>query len=222
MELYEVLVLLFAGISAIGDILIVVSLLQMKQQKKDAHAEARRSKTIEVLSTFNQTLSRYATAAGRVVEEFTLDQCKCLNNMETLILEKQKMEQICKICEFAAECSGNGGEKSKQPYCNPIATTKRATDGTVVNEHYEINPRVVVWLRGNTVSFLNTLEIIMLAKDIGIVEAERIDEEFRFLVEKADYVLKNYLSHGGGIHWPHLMDFLESKTATKVKRSKPL
>ena len=205
----------------------------MLKQKTDAHDEVRRTQTVNVMWTYLQSHTLHTTSSVKIVEEFSEEECRNLNEMNTLILEKTKKDMICKICQYADICSNcneedenEEGKKEEGKNGCTLMQERVSKNKKIKTQEYSISPRVVVWLRWNIISYLNTLETVMIAKDKSIVDPETIEEQFQFLFERKhkhiEHVLQNYLKIVGWGAYPHLMLFLQSKSKNKTKRQPPL
>ena len=66
-------------------------------QIKAEHERSRREKAVDLLLKWNDSLKKETTAARRVVEEFTPDQCRCLYKEEPFCVNKKQYKAIFKI-----------------------------------------------------------------------------------------------------------------------------
>lgn len=117
------------------------------------------------MDDWNKMLQKETRKAERIVGSFTDEQCRKLYNYEPVELDKSTFKKVCEICSKNSEKCKDCIHKGK-----PCKETKYIIEGTPVSE-----------LRGYTISYLNSLEILLLSWKLKIVNEETIIKQFRYL-----------------------------------------
>lgn len=158
------IVFTIAGLAFAG-----VQLWQIKINRKRQFDQARREKTVELVIFYSQNINRETKAIEKIVATFTDEQCQDLYNGIQFIIDEKTKNGICKICPNKQRCEtlGKGNELCQD-------------NGGM----FQINDEALYFIRGNIISYLNTLESVLLAWQLGIVDQSIIEEQFMFLDKK--------------------------------------
>lgn len=157
-----------------------------EQQIKDSHDEHRREKTVDTMFTWCESLLRDTALAEQVTRKLSTEQCQCLYEQRPFNVTPEVKSSLCKFCPFPdAEC-----EK-----CS-LKEDSTLVDGKIHTE-----------LRHHVMKYLNTLETIMVAWQLGIIDRKTIEEQFKFLIaDGKGEALHNLRDVAGG--YPAIGEFL--------------
>ena len=197
MSVYEILSLVIGSINIVSLIFLVIQIGQAKKQKKDAHEELRRIKTVEVVYNWNSNLKKETRLAEKVVESLDSKKCAALYENNPFDVPQDIHDMICQMCsKDEITC--------KQCMVNPTG-------------NYTVSGLPLTELRGNVTSYLNNLEIVAMAWRQGVVDKEEIELQFAYLYDPSK---KSALSEyrkvaGGGNSYPDLALLYE-----KIKNNK--
>jgi hypothetical protein len=219
-EIWNIVV---GAVTAFASLFIILELVQMKKQTKinfmqlqqmqeqtklDAD-KLKREKTVDVMIEWAKSLEKETSFAEKIVKNFSKEQCKSLYNFQDFeVTGKELCEKLCIICpdKDNVRCL-----KCKQ---NLELSNKITIEG------YHIF--ILRWL---IIKYLNSLEVIMIAWQQGIVDSDIIEQEFAFLVNDGEGELKNFRQiAGGGASYPIIETFCDKlieknkhKTTAKLK-----
>ena len=198
--------LLFSAISAISSALIVVQLLLSFIQKKKEHEEQRRQKTVDMLLEWNRSLERETSRATKIVGKFSEEQCRKLFRQEIFKVDKAIKSEICQLCkdENHSDCANCDLHESSKDECY-------------------ISQRQLIELRWYIISYLNTLETVLVAWQQGTVDKKMIEREFSYMYspENGVDVLSKFRNAAGGSKSYPVIDYfiftLKENEAHKYK-----
>lgn len=196
--------LLFQSIGAISSFLILVQLILSFVQKKKEHEEQRRQKTVEVLLEWNRSLERETSLAEKIVEKFNQEQCRKLYRQEKFFVDKETKKNLCQICS-EKQCSN----------CD----YKENCDKT----EYEVSERQLLELRWYIISYLNTLETVLVAWQQGTVDRKVIEHEFSYLYSRENGwdVLSAFRDSAGGTKaYPVIEAFIFTLKENEARKNK--
>lgn len=177
-------------ITAVSTIFIAVQIYQNYKENKDGHEEVRRIKTVEIMQDWTTSIKKEASYAEMIVEGFTPEQCRHLYLKEQFSIDVDKAKMICQICPNSSDKCQNCKEGDKH-----------ILKGTQLNE-----------LRWYVVTYLNMLEIVMTAWDLGIVDCETVKNQFQYLYnpEKGWDALEDFrIAAGGNKAYPNIGKFVQ-------------
>lgn len=204
----------YTGVIGFAQIILVsstvCSLLLVFHQLRCDHEKARREKTVELLLAWSNSLTRETHTIKKVVEKFNEEQCRKLFAEEEFEMDCQQYTEIVESLtdkpkekeEKCGDCEGTKGE------CNRLLT---------------LNKRYIKKLRYSVISYLNTLEAILVSWQYSIVDRDIIEQQFSFLVNPRDgnTVLENFRKVVGSEEcYPAIEAFcshLEEKRKDKIK-----
>jgi len=181
--------LIFSGIEilvmVVSATLVIRQLKLTKKQISDGHDEHRREKTVDIMFTWCESLMRDTALAEQVTRKFSTEQCRCLYEQRPFNVTQEIKTALCKFCPFPdSECS----------------------DCTLKNET-TVDGKIHTELRHHVMMYLNTLETIMVAWQLAVVDRKTIEEQFHFLVaEGKGEALHNLRTVAGG--YPAIGEFL--------------
>lgn len=143
----------------ISALLIVPQIFLLKKQIKSHHEERRRENTINFMITWCNSIKKDTSVAEQVARKLNNDQGLSLYNHNAFKVSEDIKKDICKFCPLkesdCAECS--------------LKTTNN------------VNGKILSELRWHVITYLNTLETVLIAWDLGIVDRKTIEEQFEFL-----------------------------------------
>lgn len=199
----------FSDIAAIIGILFACfQLWQIKSNRKRQFEQARREKTVEMVMHYIKSVNKNTKATEKIVANFTDEQCQDLYHGNSFLIDEKTKTQICKICPEKERCC-----KLKRCEIKPCQNE----DGK-----YCVKGDILYFIRGNIVSYLNTLESVMLAWQLGIVEQSAIEEQFVFLDKKRqrERALETFRTIAGNGHsYPAIEKFYQHLDDDKRKKA---
>lgn len=175
----NLLLVLFASIS-LG---LVYRQVKLETENYDAEREESiRAKTVEVIHTWTSELRK----ESRLVEDFVhnCDEQTCRNiyNYRSFKVEKKRFIQILQIC-FIDHLDMLNNESIEKNY--------RKGDLYVVKDF------VLSELRWHITSYLNSLEVVAISWQQGLVDREVLCDQFSFLVANGRNTMENYRKIAG-------------------------
>lgn len=139
--------------------LAVPQLFLLRKQMKNQHEERRRENTIQFMITWCNSLKKDTCIAEQVARKLNTDQCQALYRHQSFEVAESIKKEICKFCPL--DCS----------VCNECKLkNSNVVDGKILTE-----------LRWHVITYLNTLETVLISWDLGIVDRKTIEEQFEFL-----------------------------------------
>ena len=171
MSLYEKISLIISSISLLSLIGLMFQLYLSRKQTRDSHDEIRRSKTIDVLMAWSNFQNKATFYAVKIVESFNADQCKSLVQVETFEVSEEIKRRLCHLCELAF------GQNNSVTPCNKC---EKKCENSSTTKYFVVGP-VLYELRWQAVRYLNILESILQARNLGIVDNKTIQLEFEGL-----------------------------------------
>ncbi len=198
--------LVFSGISAIASSLILVQLILSFIQKKKEHEEQRRQKTVDMLLEWTHSLECETSSATKIVGKFNEEQCRKLYRQEIFKIDKEIKKEICELCK-----------DEDHPNCSDCSLHESAKDQCYISE------RQLRELRWYIISYLNTLETILVAWQQGTVDKKMIEREFSYMynTENGLDVLSKFRNAAGGSRAYPVIDYfiftLKENEARKYK-----
>ncbi len=186
--------LFFSGVSAASTCLILVEFFLIHRQNKKLHEEQRRQKTVDMMLSWSASLKRATSTAEKIVERFDKEQCRALYLEKPFMVNSEIKQMLCSICGMANtnECSS----------CQKNSS-----------ELYEVSGKQLLELRWHIISYLNTLETVLVAWQQGTVDKKIVEHEFSYLYndEKGWDVLSHFrIAAGGDKAYPVISEFCET------------
>lgn len=196
--------LIFSFISSVSTLLILVQLFLSHQYNKKAHEEQRRHKTVEVMMKWCDSLKKETSYAEKIVEKLNETQCRDLYLQTPFNVDMKIKKMLCEIC--------NCKDSEECKICKSQEKTQ-----------HEVFDKQLLHLRWYVISYLNTLETILVSWDQGIVNKKVIEHEFSYLYnsEKGRDVLSNFRKVAGGIkNYPMIEKFCNTLKENEEKANK--
>ena len=140
-------------------ILVGPQIFLLRKQITEQHEERRRENTTQFMTTWCSSVKKDTCIAEQVARKLNTDQCKHLYDHSAFDVADDIKKEICKFCPLDRELC-------------PSCTLKQGNtvDGKILTE-----------LRWHVITYLNTLETILVSWQLGIVDREVIEEEFDFI-----------------------------------------
>ena len=167
--------------------LIVPQIILLKKQITEQHEERRRENTINFMITWCNSVKKDTSVAEQVARKLTNEQGILLYKHEAFEVTDAIKEDICKFCplekELCSKCSLKDSNK---------------VDGKILTE-----------LRWHVITYLNTLETVLIAWDLGIVDRATVEEQFAFLKDSSKGItLSQFRNIAGG--YPVIEKFIDT------------
>ncbi len=197
--------LFFMGVSAASTVLIVVQLLLSHLHKHKEHEEQRRQKTVDMLLEWTKSLERETSFAEKIVEKFSEEQCRKLYLQEPFQVDLETKKSLCQICCYKDEERCKNCKKQQ------------------VGPFYTVDDKQLLELRWYIISYLNTLETVLVAWQQGTVDKKIIEREFSYLysAEKGWDVLAAFRRAAGGMaSYPIIETFLSALKEDEKRKNK--
>lgn len=167
--------LIIAGATAIftlvGLIFACFQLWQIKKNRVRQFDQARREKTVEMVLRYTKDTDNLTRAVEKIVSQFSDEQCQDLYNGVSFEIDDRVRSRLCSICPYQLEC-----QKLKEgdpKYCQGKDEQK-----------YYVSGKLLYFVRGSIIDYLNSLECVLLAWQLGIVDQSALEEQFAFLDKK--------------------------------------
>lgn len=169
-------------------------LINQQKQNEKHHEERRRENTVNFISAWNNSVKKDTFISEQVARQLNRDQCEKLYRHNAFEVSDGIKKDICKFCPLCDCC-----EKCSLHNSNTV-------DGKILTE-----------LRWHVITYLNTLEILLVSWDLGIIDKHTVEEQFLFLsdISKGE-TLAGFRHTAGG--FPIIEKFLDE---IKEKGSKP-
>lgn len=170
----------------ISAILVFIQIRLLRKQITEQHEEHRRENTINYMLTWCNSLRKDSSIAEQVARALNNDQAIKLYQHQAFEVSKSIQGDICKFCPL-----------DKQ-HCNSCSLSKELTvDGKILTE-----------LRWHVISYLNTLETVLIGWDLGVVDKDTIEEQFAFLLDSTKgSTLSQFRKNAGG--YPVIEKFID-------------
>lgn len=158
------------ALSTAANIVVAVSvffvwkqLSLLKKQGNDDHERSRKETLVDVMREWNREVGPVTAAAQKLVSQLNQDQCRKINNIEAVSLST----------DFLPLASAAlGGKLDKKILIEP-------------KDSFKLNVEQSAHLRFLAINYLNTLETSISAWDLEIVDSEKMEEEFNFLIDQS-------------------------------------
>lgn len=190
-------------VGIVSSLAIFVQIFLIKKQMKNGYEKSRREKTVDLLIVWTKSLNKETIQAKKIVESLSDKQCMDLYNnipfeVDPKIRDKLCIfcsEKVCKDCEAYQECNGR----------------------------YKVSNKQLANLRFHAVTFLNTLESILVAWQSSIVDDQIICAQFGYLFnqqEGKDLMYSMRKACGGVDSYPAIAAFYDYLQSEKMKGGK--
>lgn len=180
----------------VSAILIVPQIFLLKTQIKEGHEERRRENTIRIMESWCLSVKKDTCIAEQVARKLNQGQCKKLYEHEPFKVTEEIKSEICKFCPLNHE------------ECEKCQLKKEGKE-------YLLDGKILTELRWHVITYLNTLETVMVAWHIGAVDREIIEEQFQFLTDANKGMSLAEFRHSAG-GYPMIEEFID-----EIKKGKP-
>ncbi|MBQ7036308.1 MAG: hypothetical protein IJN74_02330 [Clostridia bacterium] len=170
----------------VSAILIIPQIFLMKKQIKEQHEERRRENTTNFMASWCNSVKKDTCIAEQVARQLSNEQCICLYKHTGFEVSKELKKEICKFCPL---------DKSLCDKCS--LKDSSIVDGKILTE-----------LRWHVVTYLNTLETLMVSWHLGIVDRKVIEEQFAFLKDTSKGSTLSQFRHAAG-GYPLIEEFID-------------
>lgn len=181
------------------------SLELARQTFESDHERSRRQNAADLILQWSTNLKRETSLARKLVETLGREETESL-------YDEKPFEMDEKYLSIVADCLGNSEESELVTNNGKIKLT--------VKQSAHMN-----WL---VVSYLNSLESVLVYWQHGIADVDMIKAEFRYLVnpDKEKYILHNYRTAKEGVdNYPAIrafVDMLKREHENSTKTRPPL
>ena len=173
-ELYYLVSVIISGFTAVatmgGLIFAGIQLQQIKKNRVRQFDQARREKTVEMVWRYTRDTDSKTKAVEKIVSQLSDEQCQDLYNGVPFEIDDKTRRRLCGVCPHELEC------KKLKPNEPKFCQGKPGK--------YCISGELLYFLRGSVVNYLNSLECVLLAWQLGIVDRDTLEEQFIFLDKK--------------------------------------
>lgn len=154
---------------------IAVQVLIAQKQIKADHERSRREKTVDLLIEWDKRLKKESALARKIIENLSEAQCREL-------VAQQKLHVNSKLQTLLAQFF-------------PNFTPETNDNGEII-----INESLTAELRWHAITYLNSLESVLVAWQYSVVDREIIEHQFSYLFKPADghEALKDFRAAAGG------------------------
>lgn len=193
-----------------GLIFACVQLWQIRKNRVQQFEQARREKTVEMVFRYIKSTDNQTKAVEKIVSQFSDEQCQDLYNLVPFEIDDKTRRRLCGVCPYRTDCKNLGKDKPK--YCQD-------------QSKYYVKGDLLYFVRGSIINYLNSLECVLLAWQLGIVERSAMEEQFAFLDKRGSKnraVSAFRLAANGGASYPAIEKFyqhLDQKRAEADKES---
>ena len=167
--------------------LVIPQIFLLKKQISEHHEERRRENTINFMVDWCNSVKKDTCIAEQVARKLNNEQGISLYKHEAFEVSNNLKQEICKFCPLSKDHCGE---------CS-LSNEKNKVDGKILTE-----------LRWHVITYLNTLETILIAWDLGIVDTATIEEQFSFLKDPSKgLTLSQFRNSAGG--YPVIEKFID-------------
>lgn len=169
-------------------------LINQQIQNKKHHEERRRENTVNFISVWNNSVRKDTFISEQVARQLNRNQCEKLYRHSAFEVSNEIKSDICKFC----------------PLCD-------CCDKCSLHNSNKVDGKILTELRWHVITYLNTLEILLISWDLGIIDKETVEEQFQFLCDISKGETLAVFRHTAG-GFPIIEKFVDE---IKEKGSKP-
>ena len=163
----------------IGSLAVLVIAVQVRvaqSQMKADHERSRREKTVDLLIEWDKRLKKESALARKIIERLNEEQCRDIVAQQKLHIPK-KLEGLLK------------------QFLGDSFTSEKNDNGEIV-----VSESNAAELRWHAITYLNSLESVLVAWQYSIVDRDIIEHQFSYLFKPADghEALKDFRVAAGG------------------------
>lgn len=205
MTLYEIATVVIGVISLIISIISTISILLLYKQHKlevknynATREENIREKTVSVIHTWSSELKKQYRLVEDLICMLNETECEKIYSFTKFDVDKAKFKKILQICFL------DNSDRIDEEY---IKKSKKE------NNQYEVNEFTLIELRWYITSYLNSLEVVAISWQQGLVDRNVLIEQFSFLVTNGRNAMEKYRKiAGNGNSYPALEAFCKDIT----------
>lgn len=188
------------AVMVVSAALVIPQIFLMKKQIVENHEESRREKTVELMSMWCNSVKKDTCIAEQVARKLNSEQCNSLYRHSSFRVSEELKKEICKFCPLSAD---------------------KCAECTLHGEGLEVDGKILTELRWHVITYLNTLETLVLSWHLGIVDKETIEEQFQFLNDPVKgSTLFEFRRTAGG--YPIIEKFIDAIKNNASPPKKPL
>lgn len=171
LEKYAGVATIVQAIAALG---IAIQIYQAKGQIKADHERSRREKSIDILISWSNSLTKENSITRKILDNLSEDQCKNVLQQEEFKIHKKHEPLLQQL--FGQDLD------------------------SAVDDFITIKPQQSAALRWNAITYLNSLEFTFVAWQYSVIDRKIIEDEFQYLFnpDNGSEVLKNFRKASGG------------------------
>lgn len=157
--------------------IVMAQVWYMHLQLKSDHERSRREKSVDILMEWSKNLKKEGSLARKIIECLNEEQCRDVYNQREMNISKKHEALINQLF------GGREGSSSIQVAESILLTEAQTTE-----------------LRWHVISYLNSLEIALVAWQYSIVDKDILESQFSYLFRPADghELLKYFRKAAGG------------------------
>ncbi len=147
-----------------------------KTQIKADHERSRREKTVDLLVEWDKRLKKESALARKIIERLNEEQCRD-------IVAQQKLQVPKKLEHLLAQFFGEDFKIEESDNGDIVLSEARSAE-----------------LRWHAITYLNSLESVLVAWQYSVVDREIIEHQFSYLFKPSDghEALKDFRTAAGG------------------------
>ena len=198
-------------VTGAGLAITIVQLWILNKNRKKQLKQARIENTVEMVKYYSQNLTIEGKCAERIVRNFTEKQCRDLYEFLPVTVDSTTLKKICEICPELEKKACEDSQMQDGFKC-------KMQNGSYILEDYTVNA-----LRGYVITYLNNLESVLLAWQLGSVEQKALQKQFEFLNrdDQREYTLQTFREvAGNGKSYPAIDKFYKYLNYEKQKAAK--
>ena len=196
-------------IQIIGMPIIIIQLYYAVRSYRDEHERARRENAVNYLTNFIKAIDQKSSIARKVIELFSDSQCDALSKKEEISVEVKRIEEIKAIFSCKTPNGKNYPEELRVDGQNIILNEEQSS--------------YLMWL---AMTYLNSIESLLLAWRHNVADRAMIEEECENLVDKnGSTILEKLRGVIGKEACPAIDEFVNAtreKNRTRPAKKPPL
>ena len=200
MTVYEIISTVISVFALIASIVSATSICFLYKQVKidaenyDANREENiREKTVDVIHTWTSELRKESRLVEDLIRELDESKCRKIYNFNPFCVDKTTYKKILQICFL------DNYEKINEDYIK---------DAYKKENLYEVNGFILSELRWQITYYLNSLEVVAISWQQGLVDRNVLIDQFSFLVSNGRNSMEKYRKiAGNGNSYPAIEAF---------------
>jgi len=174
-------------VAIIGLPLLVWRIWLLKNTFEQDHERSRNQKAADIIREWTKSLNYKSSVARKLVETFDFETCKKLHEQKDFTIKVD--------------------DELKSKYLKVILDKK----DDIPNGECKIEVEDSIKLRWEIITYLNTLESVLVSYRHNVANNKIIKEQFKYLVRPQDnhFILQTYRTVSGTTDFPAIADFTE-------------